>query len=209
MHQIPCGNFTRNKMNEQINKIFKSILPSLTDSEIAKLIDQGKVNSIPQGECFIQAGHIPKKFGIIIEGLVRYFYTDSQGREFTKAFLSENAAVSSYTSMKERTPSLFSIQALTPTIVLEINYEHWLEIRQSNEKWNLFLIALLEKGYAMKEKRERHLLLLDAESRYRIFREEFHAVESSIKQHLIASYIGITPVALSRIRKKMGLINLC
>jgi len=82
-------------------------------------------------------------------------------------------------------------------------------ISNRNEMWNKFLIALLEKGYAIKEKRERELLLLDAESRYKIFREEFSILEPSIKQNTIASYIGITPIALSRIRRKMGLINLC
>lgn len=75
--------------------------------------------------------------------------------------------------------------------------------------WNKLLIALLEKGYSIKEKRERDLLLLDAERRYKIFLQDFSVLESTIKQHQIASYIGITPIALSRNRKKMGLINLC
>ena len=65
-----------------------------------------------------------------------------------------------------------------------------------------------EKGYATKEKRERELLLLDAESRYKSFIHEFPHLEPRIKQHMIASYLGITPIALSRIRKKMGLINI-
>ena len=46
-------------------------------------------------------------------------------------------------------------------------------------------------------------LLLDAESRYKIFLEEYPTLENRIKQHMIASYLGITPIALSRIKKKM------
>ena len=46
-------------------------------------------------------------------------------------------------------------------------------------------------------------LLLDAESRYKIFLEEYSTLENRVKQHMVASYLGITPIALSRIRKKM------
>jgi CRP-like cAMP-binding protein len=196
-------------VNQAIVKLIQSIIPTLTENEIAELIARSKKTSISSSETFIEEGQIPKKFGFLIRGLVRYFYTDSQGREFTKMFFGANSFVSSYTAMINKTPSFFSIQALTQVEILEIDFEHWLKIKQSNDMWNLFLITLLEKGYAIKEKRERELLILDAESRYKIFREEFQDVENQIKQHLIASYIGITPIALSRIRKKMGLINLC
>ena len=63
---------------------------------------------------------------------------------------------------------------------------------------------MIEKGFTTKEKRERELLLLDAESRYRIFLEEFPNLEKRVKQHMIASYLGITPERLSRIRKNMN-----
>ena len=111
--------------------------------------------------------------------------------------------------MKNNIQSHYSIQTLVDSEIIEINYEQWLELKENNEIWNRFLIALLEKGYSIKEKREKELLLLDAENRYKIFLEEFPAMEPMIKQHIIASYIGITPIALSRIRNKMGIINLC
>ena len=60
----------------------------------------------------------------------------------------------------------------------------------------------------MKTEREREFLLFDAETRYKSFLNTFPGLERRIKQHLIASYLGITPVALSRIRKKMGFINM-
>jgi CRP-like cAMP-binding protein len=196
-------------MNQQIIESIKSILPTLLDEEIDKLIAPCKTTILLPNETFITEGQIPKKFGFIAKGLVRYYYTDHEGREFTKMFFRENSLVSSYTAMINKRPSLITIQALTQTEILEINFEHWLRIKQSNDKWNLFLISLLEKGYAIKEKRERELLIYDAENRYKIFREDFQDMESKIKQNLIASYIGITPIALSRIRNKMGLINLC
>lgn len=196
-------------MNQQIIESIKSILPTLLDGEINEFIAPCKTTILLPNETFIAEEQIPKKFGFIAKGLVRYYYADHEGREFTKMFFREKSFISSYTAMINKRPSLITIQALTQTEILEVNFDHWLRIKQSNDKWNLFLISLLEKGYAIKEKRERELLIYDAENRYKIFREEFQDLESKIKQNLIASYIGITPIALSRIRNKMGLINLC
>jgi CRP-like cAMP-binding protein len=67
---------------------------------------------------------------------------------------------------------------------------------------------LLEKGYCTKEKREREFLLFDAEARYQSFLKSYPGLEKRVKQHQIASYLGITNVSLSRIRRKMGLINI-
>ena len=161
-------------MYGQISQIIKSLVTNISDKEINSFVDICKPTSIQQGDYFLTEGQIPKKFGFITKGLVRYLYVDNEGREFTKAFLCENSFVSSYTAMKNQTPSFFSIQALTQTEILEITYAQWTRVRRSNAIWDKFLIALLEKGYSIKEKRERDLLLLDAESRYKIFREEFY-----------------------------------
>lgn len=196
-------------MNAQIIREIQSIFPGLSDDEINELVPVHKVALLNANETFIKEGQVPRKFGFLLNGMVRYFYTDNHGREFTKMFFRENSFLSSYTAMIARERSLFTIQALTRAEIVEISFEHWLKVKQSNTKWDHFLIAILERAFANKEKRERELLLLDAESRYRIFRKEFHDMENKIRQHLIASYIGITPIALSRIRNKMGLINLC
>lgn len=195
-------------MNDQLLQQIQPLLPELFPDEVGLLFAQSRKITLSANENFINEGQIPKKFGFVVSGLLRYFYTDARGREFTKMFIQQNSFVTSYTAMIKTSPSFFTIQALVDSEVLEISYDHWLKVRQSSEKWNFFLISLLEKAYAIKEKRERELLILDAESRYKIFREEFKVVENSIKQNLIASYIGITPIALSRIRNKMGLINI-
>ena len=196
-------------MKDQITKIIKFLVPDFPKKEIELFFAICVPTTINENDYFLPEGQTPKKFGFITKGLVRYLYIDNEGREFTKAFLAENSFISSYSAMKNRTQSLYSIQALIQTEIISVDYEEWKKMTKKNEVWNKFLIALLEKGYSIKENRERDLLLLDAESRYKIFQEEFSDLETKIKQHQIASYIGITPIALSRIRKKMGLINLC
>jgi CRP-like cAMP-binding protein len=64
------------------------------------------------------------------------------------------------------------------------------------------LLNILEKGFCIKEKRERELLLLDAEKRYNLFITEFPNLENRVSQQIVASYLGIQPESLSRLRRK-------
>jgi CRP-like cAMP-binding protein len=150
------------------------------------------------------ASEIPRKFGYIISGLFRYVYINDKGIEYTKGIIREHRFVSSYSAMIAETPSHFYVEALEESTVLEIPYSNWLKLRTTDPFWDRLLVSLLEKAFTIKEKRERELLLLDAEMRYRIFLKEFPGMEHRVKQHIIASYLGIQPESLSRIRKKLS-----
>ena len=178
-------------------------LTDLTESEISEFTEIAQIKTFKQKSYFIREGQIPTEFGFVISGLFRYVYISEQGKELTKVFMPERSFISSYSAMISKTTSFFFIEALENSEVMVISQNKWLKLKEENPKWNLLLIKLLEKGYAVKEKREREFLLLDAESRYRIFLEEYPTLENRVKQHMVASYLGITPIALSRIRKKM------
>ncbi len=190
-------------MNITVASIIKYMVPGFPDEEIEKLASRTVFRTVPKGGHFLRAGQTPKKFCFMTKGMARYYYLSDDGKEFTKAFFTDGSILSSYSAMIHDTPSHYSIQALVPMEIYEVSYAAWQELVASNPVWNLFLIAMLEKGYGIKEKREREFLLLDAEARYRIFQSEVGEMESDIRQHLIASYLGITPVALSRIRRKI------
>ncbi len=181
----------------------KSLLSQMNfpEKEQEDLLSISKIKKIKKNEFFISEGQVPKKFGIVIGGLFRYYYLDDKGDEFTKGLIMTGNVLTAYSAMLHQQKSLFNIQALEDAVILEINYSLWLELQKQNPFWDKFLIALLQKGYCVKEKRERELLLLDAETRYKNFQEEFPALEKRIKLQIIASYLGIKPESLSRIRK--------
>ena len=156
-----------------------------------------------KGEIFIREGTIPNKLAYVQRGLFRYYYVNQKGSEFTKGFFPENNFITSYTAMIARRPSYYTIEALENSFILVFNYDEWKSVFQAHPCWTPFMIAMLEKGYSKKESRERELLLFTAEQRYRSFLKEYPQLGLRVKQHFIASYLGITPVALSRIRKNM------
>jgi CRP-like cAMP-binding protein len=183
-------------MTEQL----KNILP---DRRIDELLLIGKEKSIVTSDYFIKAGETPTKIAFVFKGLFRYVYINDNGDEFTKAILSENNFISSYSAMVLNKPSYFSIEALENSSLLEITWSDFIQLKENDIFWVKFLMKFLEKGYITKEKRERDLLLLDAETRYKNFLSEFPGMEQRVKQGIIATYLGIQPETLSRIRRKI------
>lgn len=185
-----------------LQHFLKSIAP-LPDEEIEKFIELLQEEKLTVGEYFIRAGEIPTKIAFVISGLFRYVYINEEGKEFTKSLIAEQNILSSYSSMIQEVPSHFYVEAMEDSRILSFNFEKWQELQARHPAWNVFLLRLVEKGFMVKEKRERELLLLDAESRYRIFLAEFPGLDKRIKQTIIASYLGISPESLSRVRKNM------
>jgi CRP-like cAMP-binding protein len=183
-----------------MRELLSDILPSKRTEE---LLDIGYVKSLKAGEYFIREGEIPHKIAFLGSGLFRYVYISIKGQEFTKGIIPENRFLSSYSAMISQTPSYFFIEALEDSEILEISYQKWLSLVESDVFWIRFLLKNIEIGFSIKEKRERDLLLLDAETRYRNFLIEFPGMQERVKQNIIASYLGIQPESLSRIRKKI------
>ena len=184
-------------MKEELLKI------KLPLERIDELLSIGKIKVINSKEYFIREGEVPRKLAFLGSGLFRYVYVNKKGVEITKGIIPEFSFIASYSAMISKSPSYFYIEALEDSKILEIPFEKWLNLLETNPFWLRFLLKFVEKGFIIKEKRERDLLLLDAETRYINFLKEYPNLESRIKQHIVASYLGIQPESLSRIRKKI------
>jgi len=191
---------------DSVIKYLKGII-DLPQTEEHKFLQIARQKNLVKEEQFIREGQVPRKLAFVHKGLFRYYYVNNKGTEFTKNFISETNFIAAYSAMIAGKPSAMFIEALEGSMIYEINYTDWVELRKGNRCWNELLVCMLEKGFSIKEKREREFLLLDAEERYKIFKQEFPGLEARVKQHLIASYLGISPVSLSRIRKKAGLLT--
>lgn len=188
-------------MKHDLIAFVKKII-DLPQAEENKLLEITRISFVKKGAYYIQAGQIPKKFGFLSEGLFRYLYINDKGTEYTKNFIPEKNFALAYSAMLLQQPSKMYVEALEDSILYDIDYSDWLKLKDGHTCWNIFLVKLLEHAFMIKENRERELLLLDAEQRYALFRTEFPSLDTRVKQHLIASYLGISPVSLSRLRKK-------
>ncbi len=184
------------KMREELQKI-------MPDDKIEALIAISQLETVKSNEYYIREGETPKKFAFVFSGLFRYVYINEKGNEFTKGIITEHNFISSYSAMISNTPSHFFIEALENAKIMSIPYSKWQLLLKTDTYWIKLLLGFVEKGFAIKEKRERDLLLLNAETRYLNFLKEYPNIEKRISQVIIASYLGIQPESLSRIRKNI------
>ncbi len=143
-------------------------------------------------------------FAIVLEGLVRHFYVDAKGRESVKAFRARGEFSAPYAELIQRKPSRTFIQALEPTRLLTFDVVKFEALAEDSLELQRLARRFVELHFVAKEQREYEFLQLTAEQRYRQFCAERPEHLSHIPQHQVASYIGITPVALSRIRARVS-----
>ena len=171
---------------------------------IEKLHRITRIEGLKRGEFFLRAGDVPTKFGFMTEGWLRYFHTDAEGRDYIRYFCNGDNFVSSQSALIEGEPSEFSIQAIENSTLAVFEYADWLALLESHPAWGIIHKAILDKALISAERRERSLILNDATTRYLAFLDEYPGVEDHVKQYDIASYLGISPVSLSRIRSGKG-----
>ncbi|OUS26182.1 hypothetical protein A9Q99_19595 [Gammaproteobacteria bacterium 45_16_T64] len=139
----------------------------------------------------------------ICKGLVRIFYITEDGKEYNKTFGEEGAMLGAIQSAVKAEPSRYHIQALEPVIALSIPIEQLNRLYAESLVWANIGRKAMESLAVRKEKREAQFLLDSAESRYRQFLEDSPQLIARLPLYHIASYLGITDVALSRLRRKI------
>jgi len=168
-----------------------------------KLLKRLHSITVKKNEYFLRAGDVPQRIGFNVSGLMRLFYIDSNGTEFIKHFCMENTLAISFSAFLLREESKFYIQAIEDTKLLTINYETYHEILDSHVCWQIVSRKLAELLYIIKEKREYELLMNSAQERYLQFLDDYPNLEERLNNYHIASYLGITPESLSRIRTNL------
>ncbi|AFY48366.1 cAMP-binding protein [Nostoc sp. PCC 7524] len=186
----------------QLNKVLQNLVEMPAD-EIAKLTRVFQPLTLKNGEFLVRAGEIPSQIGFVVSGILRLYYVNSAGTEFTKSFCPENHFVTAYSALVLNQPAKFFIEALEESLLLVVDYSQYVQLCAGHSCWQTIDHKLVEALFIKKEKREAELLLDDATTRYQKFLKEYPDLENRVKQYHIASYLGISPVSLSRIRKNL------
>ena len=186
-------------------KQLSSYLLQLTDipsQSLETLLSLFKPVTIKKNSFFVKEGEVAKKIAFVESGILRAFYQNDKGEEFNKVFFTASSMVAAYSSLIKKESSKINIQCLTDSVVYEASYHEILNLydeHQSIERVNRLMAELF---FVEKEEREMSLVMNDASERYEQFKEQFQGLENEIAQYHVASYLGITPTQLSRIRAK-------
>lgn len=155
------------------------------------------------GERYIAQGETANFLPFLCSGLMRKFYTDAEGREFTKFFSQPFEFSGAFVSFLRQKPSLFTVEVLEDSTLIDIPFSFFQSEMKSNKCWLKIYTISLERFYILKEQREEQLLSCTGKHRYLQFLNDFPHLEPKLKQYHIASYLGLTPVSLSRIKAEV------
>jgi CRP-like cAMP-binding protein len=151
----------------------------------------------------LKVGQKEQYLSFMEKGIIR-FYMPKEFDDLTFGFAFAGSFVSAYDCFLTQTPSAYQLETLTDTILWRLSYPDLQLIYQQTEIGNRIGRLAGEDLFLKKSKRELSLLKDTAEQRYRhLFTEQPHLLRS-IPLKYIASYIGITPQALSRIRRRIS-----
>lgn len=162
--------------------------------------------TLQRGEHLFLINDKVENFYFLISGLARYYYIRDDGKEFNKSFAQKQGhLISSISSVSNDELSPFSVEILLDFTSLYISYEKFIDLGNEYKDWNKLIIKIYEYLVIKKEKRESDFLLLDAQDRYEQFILEYPIANEILPNYHIATYLGITEVALCRIRRQMKL----
>lgn len=187
-----------NEFKEYLDEI--SILEKSTFQEFQKCF---KLKKLRKNEYFAREGEYAQQIGFLKKGIVRAFFLSKEGKEYSKQFFVAPSIIGAYTSLLTKQPNKIAQKTLTDCEVLvadfskiEALYDKYQDLERLGRK-------IAEFYFLEKEQKEIEMALLDADKRYLILRKRFPTIENLIPQYYIASYLGISPTQLSRIRKKI------
>ena len=187
---------------EQIRKYFET-LTGIKDQDWGAFIERLSRVEFPKKSLILKVGQVENYLSFIERGIVRY-YIPKEENDVTFVFGFEHSFISAYDSFLTQTPSTYHIESLADTVLWRLTYRDLQDIYAQTEIGNTVGRYASEELYLRKSKRELSLLHHSAEERYlNLFKEQPHLIQK-IPLKYIASYIGITPQALSRIRQRIS-----
>jgi len=156
-------------------------------------------------EHWIKAGDFCMELCFILKGLFRVYYIDLAGNEVNQHFYQANEVFAPVSAIISDEPCQYYVEILEPTQLMLADYNDLYDIGADNSEWLRLEIKLLQTVFVKNARREAQLLLGNAEQRYRWFCKQYPELVKKLPQYHIASFLGITPVSLSRLRKNIGL----
>lgn len=154
-----------------------------------------------KGEFLLREGDISKYGAFVCKGFLRSYVIDNKGKEHIIQFAPENWWISDKGASAEGKASCF-IDAIEDSDLLLIDQDGHFKMLEIVPAYSASFQAGMQKRSAAKDKRIVHSLIADAEERYHDFLQTYPSIAQRVPQHMLASYLGIAPETLSRVRRK-------
>lgn len=162
--------------------------------------------NLKKGSTLIRIGEKSNYLFFVVSGILRDYYIDDDGNDITR-FISQEGGICGGDSLISDEPSIICTETLENCILMRCPVLDFKKIIENDSDGIKLYVWLLESSLAYKIHRENSFLVKNATERYIDFKFENPGIEKRISQKYIASYLGITPESLSRIRRALKELN--
>ena len=190
-------------MKEELKELFKKF-PTLIEDEVNAIADNITVKSFKKGKVLLSEGSISKECYSVLKGCVRK-YCIKNGEEKTTAFFTEGQAIASFTSYINQTPSNHYLVCAENCLLTVGTKEKEDEMCLKFPKLESIIRSEMEKNSGAFQEEYDSFITSSPEERYSNLIETRPELINRVPQHQIASYLGVTPESLSRIKKRIFL----
>jgi CRP-like cAMP-binding protein len=175
----------------------------LSQEEFDRFRDRFVIMRYKRNEFLVREGEICQFNYFVIKGSFRMYQINEEGQELTRYFAFENKFGTNLTSLIEGNPSFENLQALEPLEVLRISKTDFFQLVETEPAVNKIYLNILQNAYITSQKRIYDLQGMTALDRLRWLLEQYPMILTRIPSRMIASYLGITPYTLSRLKAQL------
>jgi CRP-like cAMP-binding protein len=185
------------------NLVFLNSFLDVSEETYSKLVKISTYQKLEAGTQIAKPEEVPTKIYMLISGMMRAYLSDEKGKEFNKNFFMPFSFVGALTALIQKRPSKLTYETLTECKVYEVSFNDIEDLCKKDIRISNLYNRILEHVFIRYEERQLELISMNATKRYLKLRKKIPNIDTLIPQYQIASYLSITPVQLSRIRRKI------
>ena len=174
----------------------------LTKDEVSRLTSIITTSRVKRKQFIIQPGFICHSRTYIVKGAFRVFYLDMEGKEHTVSIGVEDWFVTDFYSYINQVPALNFAEALEDSVIFQMKFDEIESLCKEIHALSEYFRLTTEKAFAFSRRRVISSISKSAEERYDEYLEKYPHIANRIPQYVLASYLGISPEFLSKIRKR-------
>jgi CRP/FNR family transcriptional regulator, anaerobic regulatory protein len=180
---------------------FDKYLP-LNEAEIDAVTSRVVERKVKRKQYILQEGDICKYFTYVVEGCFKMYGVDNSGAEHNLVFAAEDDWISDIGSLHKEKPSKLFIEAIEPSVVLQLSKGDLWYLYTNFPKFDRNFRVIIEDKYIELQNRLLQAFSSSAHERYENFLEQYPNLATRLPNTQIASYLGITPEFLSKVRNE-------
>ena len=175
---------------------------TIEENGVEEFVSRSKLNEYAKGKFVIEAGQKPANLLLVLHGCLMTYYLDQDANPHVLQFGTEFWWTGDLEAFTNGGKSIYSIKTIVDTTVMELDLEDFEYICRSFPSFEKLFRKIFQNALVSHQKRIMENISSSAESRYRSFQQNYPKIELMVPQKYIASYLGITPEFLSKMRSK-------